>query len=200
MSNKLYRFELTEFTFPAGLSDSKANFRMQVDVRYTSGDDVEVDTVILPGVDVYWECSKGRNKKGGENGEGAGMLVRKTGQSSEWPSELDMQKAGPWGTRFRLSADELHELRVVVFDVNRQDWVEKMTGFVKEAFSVLSGAVPKKLKPFVDEAATSVGKRMARGDDKILVTMSATRDDDNRWVMSRNGFTVKLSSSDASEQ
>ena len=93
--------ELTRFRFPAGLPDRKANFRLQVAVRYRAGNEYEVKTVIMPGLDIYWECSKERNQEARVS-EGPGALVRAANGN-----EIDIGKAGAWGRRFRVRASEL---------------------------------------------------------------------------------------------
>ena len=57
-----YMFELTELTFP-NLNNDNANFRLRIDVRYgTAEQELATKTVIMPGMDSYWECSTSENE------------------------------------------------------------------------------------------------------------------------------------------
>ena len=132
----------------------------------------------------------------GKHGEEPGALVRTFDEDlKEAKPVVNLNRAGPWGTRFRLSADNLYELRVTVFDVNREDWVDKMGDFVKGVFGVIGGAVSKVLKPLVDETATGVGKRMVKGDDKVLVVLSETgvdAENGKKWTLQRYGYDLEF--------
>ena len=184
------RIELTHFSFPPRLDKDKSNFRLQVNLRYSTQEgNLEVDTAILPGLDVYWECAKDRNTKQ-VTAEGPGALVR-----AHQGSELDVKKAGVWGRRFRVDADDLYELRVSVFDVNREDWLEKVAGAVKAVISTVAGLAGSLtgglLKSLGEEAATGIGKRMSSGDDKLLICHSAEYDrETGSWTVERGGYKL----------
>ena len=186
-----YHIELEEFGFPDSLGDSKANFRLQVDLRYEdAAGKFAVETAVLPGLHVYWECSKKENKEN-KNEEGPGLLVRKNDQPS-----VDLEKAGPWGKRLRLSAVELYELRVTVFDVDREDWYEKLGNFIKGGLGVL-GVTSKPLEPLMDGIATGIGKLLVRGDGKVLIVLSADPKEGGdegvkAWTLKRCGYCLKF--------
>ena len=184
---RCFMIELTRFSFPGSLPDRKANFRLQVAVRYRAGSEYKVQTVILPGLDIYWECSKDRNREVKVT-EGPGALVR-----ASMHDEIDMAKAGAWGTRFRVCASELYELRVTVFDVDRKDWLEKVADVGKAMLNLvvdLAGSVAGgALKSIGEEAAAGLGKRMSAGDDDVLICHSAEYND-STWKISRGGYSL----------
>ena len=99
---KAYSIEITKFRFPVDLGDAKANFRLQVDLRHRDDNgSFGIHTVVLPGLDLYWECSKDDNEAGRFKADG--HLVRKEGEQESgkrtWEPEVDFTKVGPWGKR-----------------------------------------------------------------------------------------------------
>ena len=193
-----YTVELVYFSFPAELDKDKSNFRLQVALRYRTADgEYEVKTVIMPGLDIYWECSEDRNKKKDIVAEGPGALVRASALDDEFENRIDTDKAGVWGRRFRVCASELYELRVTVFDVDRKDWLEKVAGAIKSvitAVASLAGSIAGgALKAVGEEAAAGLGRRMASGDDRLLICHSAeySRTQSN-WVVERGGYRLEF--------
>ena len=194
-----YSVEITEFRFPATLNDEKANFRLQVDLRYRDADGkFGIYTVILPGIDLYWECSRKKNEK---NELKSGYhLVRKGDENDNtiWYPEVDFGKVGPWGKRFRLHATQLYELRVTVFDVARKNWIKKMASAATKVFKSVTGALSNLsgvLKPIVDETVATIGRRIDDNDDKILVVCSGEYTKSNlrdHWSFKHENYEFKF--------
>ncbi len=165
-----YEIEIAKFQFPQDLDGDKANFRLQVDLRYqTAGGTFDLHTVIMPGLDLFWECDEAKNQKGEHTPDGHLVRLVKDGK---WQPEVDLRKAGPWARRFRLHANELYELRVTVFDVNRKDWFEGFGKAIGKMMSMATGGIPGiggLLKPLADDAASSIGRRITGDDDRVDV-------------------------------
>lgn len=193
---KHFTIEITKFEFPEDLDDDKANFRLQVDLRHRTPDgDLRLKTVILPGLELYWECDKGKNE---ENVlDPAYMLARRKGKNG-WEPAVHLARLGPWGRRFRVDATELFELRVTVFDVARLGWLGKLGEAIGGALkAVVAGplAIAGLMESLVDEASAAAGRKMAGGDDKVLMTQSAeftpnhAGDGGGSWLL-RYGYYV----------
>ena len=92
-----FEIRLEGFEFPRALPNNRANFRFVVDVRYkTKGDRFATETVVMPGLDTFWEC--GKNKKAKPNFVRDGSAPR-----------FDMAKIDPWDRLVvRLHADAVY--------------------------------------------------------------------------------------------
>ena len=185
-----YSVELTKFGFPEQLDDKKANFRIQVDLRYQKLDGgFALKTVLMPGLELYWECSKKDNQN--KRYKPGCYLVRKKDNNGNWSSEVDLRAVGPWGKRFRLQAKSLYELRATVFDVDRKDWWDRFSGAIQSVVGkVLSyvrfaGGV---VTPVVEDAASSIGRKLAGGGDKILFVGSAEPASSSSWTIAGVGI------------
>lgn len=181
--------ELTHFAFP-DLEDDHANFRLQVDLRYRKNDgDFATRSVIMPGLSSYWECSKEENdnkkKRSDENRAQKDrykrICVRKRarddGQNGIYENQIDTKEVDLWDRSFRVNSTTLYELRVSVFDVDRDDWFDGVVDVLKGAIGVLT-AVPLlggALEPLIEGAASSVGSELAKSDDKVLFVGSSRR-------------------------
>ena len=178
-----YKVTLEEFKFWKDLPENKADFRLQVDLRFRDDDGFKTKTVILPGIDTYWECSKDENRKG--KYKPSRELARKkkedppdqenvTERSSDdgFLPEVDLTKVGAWGKTFRVQASELFEMRVTVFDVDHKGWWDKIAESVSKVFSSLVGFVVPGgnavLDSVVEESTTSIGRVMMNDDSKVL--------------------------------
>ena len=197
MSNCAYSVEITKFKFPDDLEDDKANFRLQVALRHKDQNgEYGIHTVVLPGFDLYWECSKEENKK--KEFKPDRHLVRKENGQGGYEPEVDFEKAGAWGKLFRFHASELYELRVTVFDVDRQGWLDKLGNAFEGVFNKVVSNVPTMsgiLKPIVDETAAFIGQKIS-DDDKILIVHSSEyeKDEDNNghWSIEYAGYELKF--------
>ncbi|MDE0004668.1 MAG: hypothetical protein OXQ29_18410 [Rhodospirillaceae bacterium] len=189
---------LTHFSFPQNLHDNKADFRLQVDIRCREGGEFQARTMILPSVDTFWDCSEEANEKR-EPKEGR-ICVRKRNQPQGWLPEVDLDRAGPWACSFRLEADELYELRVTVFDVDNKSWLKSLGSALKGALDLftqgLPGFVTGLAKPFLAEATTTIGRKMA-GDDRVLLVHSATYqvsedETSGTWSVARDDYKLEF--------
>ena len=170
MNTRVYTVDITKFRFPDNLKDGNANFRLQVDIRHMDEEgEFKVYSTVLPGLDLYWECSKEENKK--KETKAGRQLVRKGDEQSGFEPEVDFTKAGAWGRRFRFSTVELYELRVTVFDVEQKNWLDKLSDAVGGVIQSINDAVNKMtgpFAPFVNEAAATIGRKINDNDDKML--------------------------------
>ena len=203
--------ELTHFAFP-DLDDDHANFRFQVDLRYRkSNGDFTTKSVIMPGLSSYWECSKEENDKRSEKDrkqkdEYKRLCVRKlkgdaqqnSKNGEKYDNQIDVEKLDFWDKSFRVNSTHLYELRVSVFDVDRDDWYDKLVDTFKGAMSILT-SVPVlggALEPFIEGAASSVGSELTRSDDKVLFVKSSTPKQNSSgciYELSKDGdFNIKF--------
>ena len=129
MAAHTYEFILTDFQFPARLPGRQANFRMVVDLRYVSrrGDHTEAHAV-LPGLDTWWECDPERSEDPGYvRGARAGKRVA-----------LTMDAIPDWDRLILLvRGDGVHSIQFRVFDVDRADAWDRITGAFLEVVPVL---------------------------------------------------------------
>jgi hypothetical protein len=162
-----YEITLTSFKFPKNLENHKANFRFVVDLRYIDPEgNLATAQAILPGLDTYWECDKGRSQdsnyvRGPEEGNYA---------------TFDMKRIDSWDRLiFMVPASSLHSIQFKVFDVNRTDGWDK----IKTALSSISGALFEDVKRFIpgffgsatDDIKSYLLKKWA-GGDTILYKLS----------------------------
>jgi len=161
-----YTITLADFSFPPELPNGKSNFRFVVDLRHKNAKGAfATETAVLPGLDTFWECDK--SKSGKPN------YVRDAEDSS-----FDMGKIDAWDRLvLRLRAQELYQLQVKVFDVDRPDFWDKLSG----ALSGIIGTVLEKTKekadglPIVGSALGSLSEdlnstvsKLLAGGDKVL--------------------------------
>ena len=196
-----YSVELTKFEFPDQLDDKKANFRVQVDLRYQElNGDFALKTVLMPGLELYWECSEKDNQS--KRYKPGCYLVRKKDDSENWIPDVDLGAVGPWGRRFRLQANDLYELRVTVFDVDRKDWWDRFSGAIQSVVGKVLSYVPFTggvVKPVVEEAVSSIGRKLAGGGEKILFVGSAEFQNSS-WTIASAGIAGSYSLSFAATQ
>ena len=198
MSNRAYSVEITRFRFPDDLDDDKANFRLQVALRYRDHNgEYGIHTVVLPGFNLYWECSEEKNIENEVKPDF--HLVRKEIEQGVYVPEVDFEKAGAWGKLFRLKAEELYELRVTVFDVDRQGWLDKLGDVFSDVLNNVVKTVPTMsgiLKPIVDETAATIGQKISNDDDRILVVHSSEydRNDDGsgHWAIEYEDYELEF--------
>ena len=123
------------------------------------------ETVVMPGLDTFWECNKGRNKKPN--------YVRHATDA-----RFDMGSLDLWDRLvLRFKAQALYRIQIKVIDVDRPDFWDKIT----DALSGLIGAVMGKAKAeisnlpvvgdslgsFAEDVQSTIAKLLA-GGDKLL--------------------------------
>ena len=175
-----------------------------MDLRYKDDGTFALNTGVMPGLALFWECSKKENDDNKYNP--TRVLVRKKSNGGSWEPEVDLAKFGPWSRLFRLKAEELYELRVTVFDVERRDWWDRFAGAIQGVFEKIVSTVSKIGSPLgsiVDEAASSVGRKLAEGDDRVLFVGStayarSTNHVVGTWEISgAAGYSLKFSAKSA---
>ena len=178
-----YKVTLKEFKFPETLGNNQLDFRLQVDLRFRDGNSFKTKTVILPGLDTYWECAKDENEEG--EYKPSRELVRKK-DNNDFLFEADPEKMGEWGKMFRVQASEFYEMRVTVFDVDHKGWWDKIAESVSKVFSSLVGFVVPGgnavIDSVVEESTTSIGRIMVNDDSKVLFVGSiGVENDSGSW-------------------
>ena len=197
MSNRAYSVEITKFKFPDDLDDDKANFRLQVALRHKDHEgEYGIHTVVLPGFNLYWECSEKENRE--KKSKPDRHLVRKENGQGGYEPEVDFAKAGAWGKLFRFKAAEMYELRVTVFDVDREGWLDKLGDAFGEVINNVVKHVPTMsgiLKPIVDETAATIGQKISN-EDKILLVHSSefeeSADSNGHWSINYAGYELEF--------
>ena len=166
-----YEILLEEFRFPRALPNSRANFRLVLDVRYVRGNGAfATEHAIMPGLDSYWECD--REKKNEPD------YVR--GADDGASSRVDVGRLDPWDRLVMvLHANSIYAIQVKAFDVNREDvWnrlkeaaghaVQGVLGIGAKAVGNAPTPVPEltsdALGSASDELVSHLLKRLGNGD------------------------------------
>ena len=123
-----FTVKLKNFCFPEDLDDKKANFRFIIDVRYiTDGGVFVVEHVVMPSLDTFWECDKGRTDKPN--------YVRDRDTSC-----FDMDQIDAWDhLAIRLTCKKVDSMQVKVIDVDRADVFDKLKGAMQGVLQVAIG-------------------------------------------------------------
>jgi hypothetical protein len=166
-----YEILLDEFKFPRALPNSRANFRLVLDVRYVrSNGTFATEHAIMPGLDSYWECD--REKKNEPD------YVRGADEGAS--SRVDVGRLDPWDRLVMvLQANSIYGIQVKAFDVNREDvWnrLKEAAGHaVQGVLGIGAKAVGKAHTPVPELASDALGsasdelvshllKRLGNGD------------------------------------
>jgi hypothetical protein len=166
-----YEILLEDFRFPRALPNSRANFRLVLDVRYLrSNGTFATEHAIMPGLDSYWECD--REKKNEPD------YVR--GADDGASSRVDVGRLDPWDRLVMvLHANSIYGVQVKAFDVNREDvWnrlkeaaghaVQGVLGIGAKAVGKAPTPVPEltsdALGSASDELVSHLLKRLGNGD------------------------------------
>ena len=188
-----YEILLEDFRFPRALPNSRANFRLVLDVRYVrSNGTFATEHAIMPGLDSYWECD--REKKNDPD------YVR--GADDGASSRVDVGRLDPWDRLVMvLHANSVYAVQVKAFDVNREDvWnrlkeaaghaVQGVLGIGAKAVGKAPTPVPEltsdALGSASDELVSHLLKRLGNGD-RILFRGSTDGGDGLREI---SGFGV----------
>jgi hypothetical protein len=170
---KTFELTLADFAFPRTLPDSRANFRLVVDVRLVNKSGAFATAhVVMPGLDTFWECDKDRAREPN--------FVRGADEGREL-STIDMTRVDDWERLILLvKAERIHSVQVVAFDVNREDVWNRLKDVVGQIVRVvlgssktLLGQVPDRISDYVganalgtaaDDLESHILKRLANGD------------------------------------
>jgi len=189
-----YELTLNAFKFPKNLENHKANFRFVVNLRYVDAEgNLATAQAILPGLDTFWECDKGRSHEPN--------YVRGNDETN-WAT-FDMDRIDSWDKLiFMVPASRLHSIQFKVFDVNRTDGWDK----IKNTLSSIAGTIFEDVKQFIpgmfgnatDDIKSFLLKKWA-GGDTILYKQSIDFSEDPVGLHKTTGpceihFTVQLSS------
>lgn len=198
---KRYAVTLTKFRFPEAeappykLEDDQLDFRLQVDLRYMDSEkSFAVKTVILPGLDRFWECSENMRSKLEKQPQPDHVYAR-----ADNDAILDTKRVGAWDTRFRICACALYEMRVTVFDVEHENWLDRtwdvLRGIGRTIRQILPFGVQVEtarsgsewtLKAVAEDAEVGVGARMIEKKGKILFIGTAEHNS-HTWRIGDDG-------------
>jgi hypothetical protein len=157
----LFKLLLKGFEFPAGLPPKNSNFRLVFELRhFDAADEVWVTTeAVSPGLSTYWECDpskvNGKDKEAKYVRDGAHPRF---GWVSPWDRVVVM-----------VNSSELFQMKVVVYDVNRTDWVDLLRRAGEGLLGALVGAA--KNLPGVGQFA-AVGTILERVRDALVDLMA----------------------------
>ncbi len=123
---------LKGFRFPKKLSNSKANFRFIVDLRFIDDrKNFDSEHAVMPSLDTFWECDTNRQDKPNFVRD-----VTREGQAAAF-GRFDMQRIDSWDALILgVKTKGLHSVQFKVIDVNRADawdWVKGILGGIIES-------------------------------------------------------------------
>lgn len=164
MDDRLYRIDLTDFEFPEGLPNDRANFRLTVDLRYVDRRGrFATKQVVMPGLDTFWECDTGKIDDP--------RFVRQAGDGDGWDHRFNMDLVDPWQRLVVIvQAQSLLALQVKVWDVDRDNWKDALAEVLGGALEAVVGRGPDLAEARVPEfLRDSVGEA---GDDAKALALS----------------------------
>ena len=191
---------LKGFHFPKKLSNSKANFRFIVDLRYIDDrKNFDSEHAVMPSLDTFWECDTNRRDRAN--------FVRDMSPEAQAAARasFDMRRIDGWDALILgVRAKGLHSVQFKVIDVNRADawdWVKGILGGIIESLKLqakktieatLKGDGEKETEQVVDKTLVtgSIGgaasdlrsftlKRLARGGNVLY--RGSTRFEHGAW-------------------
>jgi hypothetical protein len=154
----LFKLLLKGFEFPANLPAKHANFRFVFHLRhFDAASETWVTTEsVSPGLTTYWECDPSKAKGGGNDAK----YVR-DGVNPRF------RPVSPWDQVVLLvNSTELFQMRVVVYDVNRADWVDTLRELGEGLIGALVGAADH--LPIPSQLASPVGTLLERVRDAVI--------------------------------
>jgi hypothetical protein len=154
----LFKLLLKGFEFPANLPAKNSNFRFVYQLRHfdAASENWVTTESVSPGLSSYWECDQSK-AKGGSN---EAKYVRdganpRFGAISPWDQVLLL-----------VNSSELFQMRVIVYDVNRADWVDHLRKLGEGLMGALVGAAGH--LPLPSQLASPVGTLLEKLRDSIV--------------------------------
>jgi hypothetical protein len=154
----LFKLLLKGFEFPANLPASRANFRFVYELRhFDAANETWVTTEsVSPGLTAYWECDPSKAQSGGSEAR----YVRDGNNPRFGP-------ISPWDQVVLLvHSSELFQMRIVVYDVNRADWVDRLRQLGEGLLGALVGAAGN--LPIPSQLAAPVGTLLERVREAVV--------------------------------
>jgi hypothetical protein len=154
----LFKLLLKGFEFPANLPAKNANFRFVFHLRhFDAATETWVTTEsVSPGLTTYWECDPAKAKASSNEAK----YVRDGANPRFRP-------LSPWDQVVLLvNSTELFQMRAVVYDVNRRDWVDTLRELGEGLIGALVGAANN--LPIPSQLATPVGTLLERVRDAVI--------------------------------
>jgi hypothetical protein len=191
----LFKLLVKGFEFPASLPGKNSNFRFVFQLRhFDAAAETWVTTEsVSPGLTTYWECDASKATSGGTDAK----YVRdgskpRFGQLSPWDEVVLL-----------VNSSELFQMRIVVYDVNRADWVDQLRELGEGLLGALVGGA--KFLPIPSGLAAPVGtilgklrdaavERLARKDTTLFaLTYEFGSNQDSQSIdLPNGGYTMRL--------
>jgi hypothetical protein len=158
----LFKLLLKGFEFPPSLPARHANFRFAFHLRHfdsTSETWLTTESV-SPGLTTYWECDPSKATSGGSQAK----YVR-DGTNPRFGA------ISPWDQVVLLvNSTELFQMRVVVYDVNREDWLDRLRALGEGLIGALVGA--SRHLPIPSQLAAPVGTVLERVREAVVDSLA----------------------------
>lgn len=157
--------KLTDFTFPEKLASSKLDFRFIIDLRIIdAGGKFTETTVVLPGLDTYWECDTANDSHP--------YYVRENNTN-----KFNMNLVGQWGSLvFFGKVRAVHSVQIKVVDVERKDAWDVVKGVFRNVIGLFFGKVEEKIPLEIFGSANSdlqsLAMRKVAGGSEVLFCKS----------------------------
>lgn len=188
---------LESFAFPDDLDDDKADFRLVVEVcfsrsRSNDGEELVVARAVLPSLDAFWECDKGRKNK-------VNYVRALDNEGNALPS-INMEDIAKPDRLLRVvNATKFHFIRVTVLDVKRKSAWDKVKdvlgGIVGATVSILTRNMSSTVTR-IDGVETEHEPRKAYGEfaddlQSMLMTKAAGGEDEHTLLFQRSAIIEK---------
>ena len=187
----LFKLLLKGFEFPADLPAKNSNFRFVYQLRhFDAADETWVTTEsVSPGLSAYWECDQSKAKGGGQAKYVRDAANPRFGALSPWDQVIVL-----------VNSSELFQMRVVVYDVNRADWVDQLRDIGEGLLGALVGAaknLPMLAAPVgtvLEKVKEALVDRMARKDTVLFSLIYEFGSDQSTQTINlpHGGYAMRL--------
>ena len=185
----LFKLLLKGFEFPADLPARNSNFRLVFQLRHfdAASESWVTTESVAPGLSTYWECDPSKSR-----GSALAKYVRDGAQPRFRP-------LSPWDQVVLLvNSGELFQMRVVVYDVNRADWVDLLRKLGDGLLGALVGAAKSQLAApvgtMLEKVREAVVDLLAREDTVLFsLTYEFGSDQGSQSIeLLHGGYTLRL--------
>ena len=202
----VFELTLTQFIFPTGLPNDKANFRFVVDLRFTNDKgQFTTEHAVMPSLDTFWECDTRRRDRPNYVRNCLGHTDSKDhDEACSQFNMVDKKVIDEWDRLILIvKGESIHSIQFKVIDVNRKDaWdtVKKFLGGIIEAvIGKIKGVLQGNLRSLVsgslggaaDDLQSFLLKKLAGGDNVLFrgsaqLTAPEDGEEENRTITSGN--------------
>ena len=191
-----FELKLKGFQFPKDLDNDNANFRFLVDLRFKDKDQYITKQAVMPGIDTYWECDKGKSTDRN--------FVRAQDKNKNYLNQFNMCAIDKWDKLILIvKGEHLHSIRFSVYDVDRKgawDEIKKFGGKLLEVGISIAGGkikdrapesiashIPDSLGDAASDISSFIIQKIA-GCDSVLFTGSHHfNDQDGKFTVNGEG-------------